>query len=322
MPRVGILVVGFGGPDCLDAVGPFMCNLMGREPAPEVVARVRARYELIGGCSPLVSTAAALAERIEAALSRRGMDAVAAVGMRYWEPYIGSAVERLVRDGATHLVTVPLSPFETHLTHGEYRDAVSEALAGHPDIVSLEVPLLSELPVYVTLHAEAARDALARLGQPDAPVVFSAHSLPRADAAADDAYVVGLEACANEVASALGLRSGEADTEVFPGIIGYGTDEGQRRWIVAYQSKGVRGGEWLGPDTDEVIGGAAAVGARGIAVVPIGFATEHMETLYDLDIVAARVAAEAGISFERSAAPDASPRLAEAVAAAIADMLA
>jgi ferrochelatase len=322
VPRVGILVVGFGGPDCPDAVGPFMCNLMGREPAPEVVARVRSRYELIGGCSPLAATAAELAELIAAAVARRGVDAVATVGMRYWEPYIGGAVEDLVRAGATQLVIVALSPFETHVTHGEYRDAVAEALEGHPDVASLEAPLLSELPVYATLHAEAARAALARLGQADAPVVFSAHSLPRADVLADDAYVSGLEACAERVAAELGLAAGGPDAEVFPGIVGHGAKDGPRRWIVAYQSKGVRGGEWLGPDTDDAIGAAATIGARGIAVVPLGFATEHMETLYDLDIVAARRAAAAGISFERSAAPDADPRLADAVAAAIVDILA
>ena len=67
MPRVGVLITGFGGPDCPEAVGPFMRNLMGREPAPELVSRVRARYEAIGGCSPLGATARLFAERVQAA---------------------------------------------------------------------------------------------------------------------------------------------------------------------------------------------------------------------------------------------------------------
>jgi len=317
MPKVGVLITGFGGPDCLDAVGPFMCNLMGREPSEEMVARVCARYEAIGGSSPLVRIASDLAQAVRDALAERGHDLPVEVGMRYWDPFVSDAVERLVASGVTRIVLVTLSPFETHVTHGEYRAALEEALGGHPAVTTDEAPLLSELPSFGTLHAHAASMALAEVSAPDAAVIFSAHSLPQADADADDRYVLGLRAAADAVAASLGLPAGAEGVEALPGIVAYGTAEGERPWLLAFQSKGVRGGAWLGPDTDDAIAAAAAAGRAGVVVVPLGFATDHMETLYDLDVVAARRATEAGLTFARSAVPNAHPGLAAEIAEAV-----
>jgi ferrochelatase len=317
MPRTGVLITGFGGPDCLEAVGPFMCNLMGREPTGEMVARICARYEAIGGSSPLVRIARDLAEAVVEALTSRGHALPVEVGMRYWDPFVADAVERLVTEGVTRIVLVTLSPFETQVTHGEYRAALDRALQEHPEVATAEAPLLSQLPAFAALHAEAASSALRELGVADAAVVFSAHSLPLFDVAADDRYVRGLEAAADAVAASLGLPEGIADAEAFPGVVAYGSAAGGRPWLLAFQSKGVRGGEWLGPDTDDAIGACAASGCGGVVVVPLGFATDHMETLYDLDVVAAARAADAGIAYARSAVPNADPRLASAIAEAV-----
>ncbi|MDZ4168009.1 MAG: ferrochelatase [Coriobacteriia bacterium] len=321
MPRTGVLITGFGGPDSLDAVAPFMCNLMGREPAPELVERVCARYEAIGGSSPLVRIAGELAEGVSAALAEAGESMPVEVGMRYWEPYVEDAIARLAASGVERIVTMALSAYETKVTHGEYRAAVDEALAARPGVTAVEAPLLSALPVFTELHAQAAADALAVLNVPDAPVVFSAHSLPEADVADDDAYVRGLEECAERVAAVLGLHAGASDTVMFPGVIAYGSAAGPRPWLVAYQSKGARGGEWLGPDIDDVIDAIGAAGRGGVLVVPLGFATDHMETLYDLDIVARDRADAAAVAFARSAVPNADPRFVAAIAAAVRGVL-
>ncbi len=317
MPKAGVLITGFGGPDCLEAVGPFMCNLMGREPSDEMVARVCARYEAIGGSSPLVRIARDLAVAVHAALAERGCDLPVEVGMRYWDPFVRDAVDRLVAMGVTRIALVTLSPFETHVTHGEYRSALDEALQKYPEVTAVEAPLLSELPAFVTLHAGAAAVALGEVGASDAALVFSAHSLPSADAVADNRYVRGLHAAADAVAALLGLPGGAEETEALPGIVGYGNAEGERPWLLAFQSKGVRGGAWLGPDTDDAIAAVEASGRGGVVVVPLGFATDHMETLYDLDVAAAARAAEAGIAYGRSAVPNADPRLAAGIAESV-----
>ncbi|MGB4593060.1 MAG: ferrochelatase [Coriobacteriia bacterium] len=315
MLKAGVLITGFGGPDRLEAVGPFMCNLMGREPSPEVLARICARYERIGGASPLPGIARELGDNVAAALSDAGREVPVAIGMRYTDPSIAEGVQRLADAGADHVVLVTLSPFETQVTHGEYRAALEEALVEHEGMTASEAPLFSDLPAFVALHTAAARVALDSAA-PGALLIFSAHSLPMSDAIADSSYVDGLRASADAVAAAAGLPEG-AEAEIVPGIVAYGSTAGDRAWALAYQSQGVRGGEWLGPDTDAVIEAAAAAGAPGVVVVPIGFATDHLETLYDLDVVAAERAAAAGVAFVRSAVPNAAPELAHDIASAV-----
>jgi ferrochelatase len=317
MPRTGVLIAGFGGPDSIEAVGPFMCNLMGREPSGALLARICEHYERIGGSSPLVGIARELAGRVTEALAASGHDVPVEVGMRYWDPFIEDAVAALAAAGVEHVVMVTLSPFETQVTHGEYRLALEDALAVTPGLTAEEMPLLSVLPAFAALHAEGVATALAGLGSTGAPVVFSAHSLPTADAAADPAYVGGLRVVADAVAGSLGLVTPGAECEPLPGVFAYGNAAGPRVWLLAYQSQGARGGEWLGPGTTDAVRAAAAAGHAGVAVAPIGFATDHMETLYDIDIVTAEAARDAGIAFARSAVPNADPRLAADIAAVV-----
>lgn len=320
MPRDGVLIVGFGGPDRPEAVGPFMSNLMGREPSPELVSRVSARYAEIGGCSPLLEIAQNLADGVAVALAELGRPMPVEVGMRYWEPFIGDAVDTLAAQGVERIAMVSLSPYEAEVTHGEYRAAVDEAASRHPRMQVVDAPLLSALPVFLDAQEHAAADALAGLDHPSAPVVFSAHSLPLADIERDDAYVRGLEVAAAEVARRLGLGAASRH-EVLPGIEAFGSAEGPRAWLVAYQSKGARGGEWLGPDVDDVIDAVADSGGQAVAVVPLGFATDHMETRYDLDVVARRRAEGRGLGFVRSALPNAHHRMAEGIARAVTEIL-
>lgn len=316
MAVTGVLIMGYGGPDSLDAVGPFMCNLTGREPSQDVLARVCEKYESVGGGSPLLGIATELADALGLALAGAGNPLPVALGMRYWHPFIAEAVDGLVAQGVDRIVTVPLSAYEAGNTSREYRAAVASALASHPGVTAVEIPLLSTLPAFVELHAAAVAEALAALGAPGAPVIFSAHSLPVSDVAEDPRYMRGLEAAAEAVAAHLGLAAG-AFGEPLPGVYAYGASAGAHPWVVAYQSKGMRGGEWLGPDTDEVIDAAAQAGATGVVVVPLGFATDHMETLYDLDVVARSRADAAGIAFVRSAVPNAAPRFVAALADAV-----
>lgn len=320
MPGPGVLIVGFGGPDSPESVGPFMQNLMGREPSSELVERVRARYEQIGGSSPLLHTAEDLADAVAIALAASGRQMPVEVGMRYWHPAIPEAVDSLARAGVDRVVMVSLSPYEAVVTHGEYRAAVDAAIADHPGMRAVDAPLLSTLSAFLDLQAEFAREAVAALDMPSAPVVFSAHSLPMSDVAADDSYVRGLETAASEIAARLDLPSGTCSA-VLPGIEAFGSAGEGRTWLVAYQSQGARGGEWLGPDLDEVITTIARQGGTGVVVVPLGFATDHMETRYDLDIVARRHAEQAGMAFERSDLPNAHPALAAGIARAVVETL-
>jgi len=327
MPRTGVLLTGFGGPDSLEAVGPFMCNLMGREPSAELVDRICERYLAIGGSSPLPEIAAGFAEKLERALAEMDVKIPVRVGMRYWDPYIGDAIAQLKDQGIERIVTVSLSPFESKVTAGAYREAIAEAieeLGGGIEVV--ESPPISELPAFIDYFAGSAAVALEELEPNEGVIIaFTAHSLPESDLTGgeDDPYVKGLRRIADGVAEALGLGLGHpgAGAPTLPGFQAFGSATAPRAWFLAFQSKGQKPGEWLGPDLDELIDAAAASEVTGVVVVPIGFVTDHMETLYDLDIVAADRALLADLEFMRGPVPNDDDTVIGAVADAVAKLV-
>ena len=133
----------------------------------------------------------------------------------------------------------------------------------------------------------------------------------------------GLRSVASDIASRLGFEAGDdfSASRRLPGIASFGAPDADRAWMLAYQSKGQRPGEWLGPDIAEVMDRAATQGFSAVVVCPIGFATEHMETRYDLDVVEARRAEDLGIRFARGQAPNDHPLLVEAAASAVGELL-
>lgn len=311
----GVLLTGFGGPDCPDAVGPFMRNLTGHEPDESVVERVRARYERIGGCSPMTATAMQLARQVEQALAAMGRPAPAAVGMRYWAPTIDEAVAELVSRGCRCIAHVSLSPLESAVTHERYREAVRSAVSSVAGLAACEAPPLAELEAYRRLHAEAVRAALATLGDVRPLVAFSAHSLPISEGSADDAYVAQFRAVCEAVAMMLEMPVGR------PIVVGraeaWGCLDGDVPWVACYQSRGLRGSQWLGPDLHEIVALAEALACPAVVVAPVGFALDHMETLYDIDIEARSAAEAAGLTFIRTSVPNADPALAAGIAGAV-----
>ncbi len=290
MTRSGVLLTAFGGPDSLAACGPFMRNLMGREPSEEQLTRVRSRYQAIGGCSPLPAVVARIAEALGAEM---GPDVPVAAGMRYSEPSIATALETLAGRGVARAVMLSLSPFESKVASGAYRSAAATASASL-GIELVEAPHLGGTEGFWSAHAGACSDALSGLGwagYENPAVLMSAHSLPLEDLTADDPYVSGLAECAQQVAHRAGLS--EAGTP----------------WGLWYQSKGNRPGEWMGPLLEEGLESARRGGHDAVAVCPIGFLTDHMETVYDLDIEFALEVSAAGLGFARAAVPNDSPAM-------------
>jgi ferrochelatase len=318
--RTGILLTAFGGPDCIESVGPFMSNLMGREPSPEIVARAQSKYESIGGCSPLPERTAEIADALKARLRADGHDVEVRVGMRYWHPTIAESFDGLVADGAGRIVQMSLSPFESAVSSGAYRSAVERAGEDHPGVELVEAASFHDAAGFVEALAAGARAAIDGLGCLRPLVVFTAHSLPVADSEADGRYVEQLRATTAAVAARLALPAGDVGAEVLPRMPVFG-HSGERPWLFTYQSRGMTPGEWLGPQIEDVMDAAGAAGFDGVAVCPIGFGTDHMETLYDLDVVAARRAAAAALAFTRGAAPNASPAMIEALASCITPLL-
>ncbi len=317
MSRLGVLITGFGGPDSLEAVGPFMRNLMKREPSSALVNRVSARYQAIGGASPLTATARAIAQRLAASLERSAGESIPVeVGMLYWRPEIPDALASLAAQGCDKVVLVHLSAFDAKVASGSATEAVRDAAAAL-GIDVVVAPLFASLDAYTDFFVGAVEEALVSQdgSEGGSVIAFTAHSLPLAELVDDDPYVAGLELTATKIAEKIGLASGHygAGSELFASFSAFGDSSGARPWFLVFQSKGERPGGWLGPSLEDLIDACAQAGVRGVVASPIGFVTDHMETLYDLDIVTAEYARNSGVLFSRSAVPNDAEAVIEAL---------
>ena len=348
MARTGVLLTAFGGPDCLDAVAPFMCSIMGAEPSEQMLAEARRKYLTIGGFSPLPAMAERIAAQLERVLNGIAMAEVTddggtlglwggamaslrtsetlripvAIGMLHSEPSIEGAVARLVDAGARQIVIASLSPFEAAATTGAYLGAVRSALEGYPGVRLMESASYHRSDEFVGLYADNLNEALheADILANKGIIVFTAHSLPVSDIETDPAYVDQLRETAAAVAAGAGLGD-PSGFDALPGVDAFGGPGVTAPWLLAFQSKGRRGGEWLGPDLDDVIDAAITGGFAVVIVCPVGFAVDHMETLYDLDVKAADRVLSAEKEFVRVAVPNADPKYIDALAAAVSKML-
>ena len=349
MARTGVLLTAFGGPDCLDSVAPFMCSIMGTEPSEQMLTEAQRKYLTIGGYSPLPAMAERIAAQLERVLngiplaeetgddegtmglwggavaSLRTTESVrtpVAVGMLHSEPSIEGAIARLVDAGARQIVLASLSPFEAAATTGAYLEAVTTALDAHPGVRLVESASYHRSDDFIGLYADNLNEALheADILANKGLIIFTAHSLPVSDIAADPSYVDQLRESVAAVAAGAGLGD-PSGFRALPGIEAFGGPGVTAPWLLAYQSKGRRGGEWLEPDLDDVIDAAIADGFAVIVACPVGFAVDHMETLYDLDVKAADRVLSAEKEFVRVAVPNADPRYIEALADAVRKVL-
>jgi ferrochelatase len=277
----GVLLMAYGSPASLAEVPAYLTHIRGgRPPSPEQVADLCRRYEAIGGLSPLAARTHAQARALAAAL---GDGWRVALGMKHAAPSIEDARAELA--GCAPIVGLVLAPHYSALSVGEYLERAGPGVVG--------VRCWHTEPGYLDALAERVGRSLAALPR-GSHVVFTAHSLPARILATDDPYPAQVAETADAVARRLGLAA-----------------EG---WSVAWQSAPPSPEPWLGPDVRDVIRQVARAGTPGVCVCPCGFVTDHLETLYDLDVDAAAVARECGVAFARTAALDDDPRLVAALA--------
>lgn len=296
-PRLGVLLMTYGSPATdLHDIGDYLAAVRGGRPAPdELVAEFRRRYELIGG-SPLIpitrEQAAAVAERLRS----DGVDAVATVGMRFSKPSIKAGLRELAELGCERVSAVVMSPQYSELLMAGYRRALDAAVAElGPSAPSVHLaPAWYREPGFVEAVAERIREGLARLPE-RAPVLLTAHSLPKRVADAEPAYLDQLRETAESVASAAGLPDG--------------------RWTFCWQSAGHEPGEWMKPDFTDVLPRLRTDGHDAVLVAPIQFLADHLEILYDIDIGAREQAQDAGMAFARIESLNVSPTFIGALAA-------
>lgn len=294
---MGLLLLAFGGPDSLDSVEPFLKNvLVGRPIQPQIVEKAKERYRLIGSLSPLLNITREEASALEKALRGQGITLKVYIGMRYWHPFIKDTIKEILEDKISRVIAMSMAPHNSKASTGGYRIEVERALEDLGAKVSVSfVDNWHRQPLFLEAVKEKMEEALSQF--PDRSgvhVIFSAHSLP-VRLVEGDPYVSQLK-------------------ETIDGIVGL---TGIKNWTLAYQSKGGGPGEWLGPDVDGVLEKLSRAGEKDVLLVPVGFVSDHVETLYDIDILYRKKAQSLGLNFKRSASLNASPKFIEALAAII-----
>jgi ferrochelatase len=279
-----LLVVSFGGPERPDDVMPFLANVVrGRDVPPERLREAASHYAHFGGRSPLPAQCRALAAAVREELREHGPALPVYIGNRNWHPLLADTLREMRKDGVTRALAFFTSAYGSYSGCRQYLEDIARARAelgeGAPQVDKLRA--FYNHPGFVEPLVErvaAAFEELPSERRAAARLVFTAHSLPRALAAAC-AYEAELAETAALVAFPLG----------------------RREYSLVYQSRsGPPGQPWLEPDIVEHLRALAREGARDVVVAPIGFLSDHMEVVYDLDLDARARALELGLNLVRA----------------------
>ena len=291
-----VLLMAYGTPQTPADIEPYYTDIRrGRAPTPEQLADLVARYDAIGGISPLASRTVAQRSRLQAALDQRAPGQFAVVlGMKHAEPKIETAVADLADRGFQRIVGLVLAPHYSSYSIGQYLDRARVAAEPHGiDVIGIES--WATEPAFVEFLADEVGRQLSTMPA-NTKVLFTAHALPQRIIDAGDPYPGELRATAEAVAASAGLAEWSG-------------------WGIAWQSAGRTPEPWIGPDILAVIGDlAASENADGVLVCACGFVADHLEVLYDLDIEAKALADALGLQFARTACVNDDPAVIGALA--------
>jgi ferrochelatase len=310
-------VMAYGTASDPDDIERYYTDIRGgRPPSPELLLELKERYAIIGHRFPLLEITRAQAEGLERELNATDPGRFKTyLGMKHSPPWIGDAVEEMRRDGIERAVGIVMAPHWSGMSVESYRERVERALDGAgPEFTFVE--RFDDHPAFVDLLVGRVAHTLASLGPAEregAVVVFSAHSLPVRTlddgtlrcklcqlCEASCLYEAALQQTADSVARVLDLA----------------------HYTTAWQSVGRTADPWWGPPIEEVIPPLAERGHRAVVVCSAGFVADHLEILYDLDVLCRGIAEEAGMHFARTEMPNADPAFARMLAAVVREHLA
>jgi ferrochelatase len=299
----GVLVMAYGTPTTPNDVEAYYTRIRhGRPPTPEQLADLQRRYNAIGGTSPLAQRSADQVAGLAAQLERhspRGFDV--RFGSKYEPPLLETTAEEFRAEGFDTVVGLVLAPHSSSMSTDQYMSRAKEALGDGVNFI--EIGAWWEFPGFLEIIAERVNEALATI--PDGrrgttEVIFSAHSLPEKILASGDTYPEQLRESAERAAA---LASVE-------------------RWDIAWQSAGRTPDPWIGPDILQVLRDKHAAGVTDVVSCPIGFVSDHLEVVFDIDIEAQGVARDLGLHLVRTASLNDDPAFMSLLANVVLDAVA
>jgi protoporphyrin/coproporphyrin ferrochelatase len=285
--KAAVILMAYGSPTTADDVPAYLADIReGRPVSDEAVDELTERYRRIGGRSPLDE----ITEAQRAGLERE-LGLPVFVGMKHWRPRIAEAVDAALAEGADTIVGLVLAPHYSRLSIAGYRERLEKALQRRAELVFVES--WHDHEPFIEALAERVRGF-------DGHVVFTAHSLPERILRDGDPYRDQLLETSRLVAERAGIAA----------------------WSFAFQSASSTGEPWLGPDILEELDRLAANGVRRVLMCPVGFVSDHLEILWDLDVEARERAAELGLELDRIKSLNDDPAFLRALAALVRETLA
>lgn len=299
-PYDALLVVSFGGPEGPDDVLPFLENVLrGRNVPRERMLEVAEHYQHFGGVSPINGQVRELIAALEGEFQSAGIELPIYWGNRNWHPLLPDTLRQMQADGIQRALVFVTSAFSSYSGCRQYRENIQAAQAevgpGAPSVDKLR--MFYNHPAFIGVMAERTRAALEQLPkdvQSDALLLFTAHSIPLS-MAENCAYVSQLEEAARLVAEEVS-RGDDATTIDAP----HAANE-TRPWRLVYQSRsGPPTQPWLEPDVCDFLREYKSSGGKSVVIIPLGFLSDHMEVLFDLDTEAADTCQEIGLPMQRA----------------------
>ncbi len=298
-PPIGVLFMSYGGPNSLDELPGYLADIRsGRPTNSAVLNEMRHNYELIGGKSPLLDITRQQAEAAIQVLNADGQQYKMYMGMKHWSPWIEETVRDMIADGIKKAVAVVLAPHYSSLSVAQYQKKIKSGLEMYGGNIEFEyVDSYNTAPKYIQALVNRVHDGLSRWPEAErnsVHVIFSAHSLPIRIIKAGDPYQDQLFETARLIATQAGLP--------------------ETQWSWSYQSAGRSPEPWLGPQIENYIPELAQKGIKNIISIPIGFVSDHVEILFDIDIKAQTAAKQNGVRLERPPALNLDPLFIESLA--------
>ena len=296
-----------GAPTSVDDIPLYLKNIRGgTDSSPEVIQIIRDRYEAVGGSSPLLEITKGQSEKLEKFLNQNGGNFKVYIGMRSWAPYIRDVVKQMLKDGVEKIIALCLAPqystWSTKLYFNAFNEALEKNLKGDLPPVQM-IGSWANQPSLIDAFVEKyniAMDKMRTLGYEKVHTVFTVHSIPAESLELGDFYDKEYDSTVKAIVERIKPY----------------------RWYQAYQSQGMIPVPWLGPTVESVLDRIAKIGSKPVLIVPVGFVSDHVETLYDVDIEFSRYAKSKNLTLFRTESLNQSPLFTEALASVVWEHLA
>lgn len=311
LEKIAVMLFNLGGPDSLTAVKPFLYNLFSdrdiiklgppflQKPIASLIANIRSKktmdaYSLIGGKSPIVDITFSQAKALEDSLNKEtGLDVLfkVYVGMRYWHPFIQDVIKEIYEEGIKKVIALSLYPQYSIATTGSSLKVIEDSIKQF-NLECFYIKSWFDHPLYIDAMVEKIREGLKSFGTETdlkTPVLFSAHSLPQRFIDEGDPYLRETKGTIEKILEKMNIQ-----------------------WHLSFQSKSGPV-KWLEPSTEEMLHRLSKRGIKNLLVVPISFVSDHIETLYEIDIIYKKMAEELGVNLKRTGSLNTSSKFIEAL---------